>query len=51
MLSGSPSTFISPNRGHRIVSLPFAHGEKRRIAARIVDDRDIKSLEVMEQEA
>jgi adenine-specific DNA-methyltransferase len=30
------------------VSLPFEPGEHRRIAVKIVDDRGIKSLKVME---
>ena len=32
------------------VSLPFAPGEHRRIAVKIVDDRGIESLKVMEVE-
>ena len=30
------------------VSLPFESGEKRRIAVKIVDDRGIESLKVVE---
>jgi adenine-specific DNA-methyltransferase len=33
------------------VSLPFAPGEHKRIAVKIVDDRGIESLKVMEVEA
>jgi adenine-specific DNA-methyltransferase len=32
------------------VSLPFAAGEHKRIAVKIVDDRGIESLKVMEVE-
>lgn len=33
------------------VSLPFELGEHRRVAVKIVDDRDIESLKVLEVEA
>jgi len=32
------------------VSLPFKAGEKQRIAVKIVDDRGIESLKIMEVE-
>ena len=35
---------------HRTVSLPFAAGENRRIAVKIVDDRGIESLKIMSLE-
>jgi adenine-specific DNA-methyltransferase len=35
---------------HGTVSLPFAAGDHKRIAVKIVDDRGIESLKVMELE-
>jgi adenine-specific DNA-methyltransferase len=37
---------IAAHRGR--VSLPFEPGERRRIAAKIVDDRELESLKMME---
>ena len=33
---------------HGTVSLPFAAGENRKVAVKIVDDRGIESLKIME---
>jgi len=33
---------------HRIVSLPFAAGDNRKVAIKIVDDRGIESMKILE---